>query len=528
MTKIRLIYILYIIVVNCISTFAQNGCNPGDTNGNSGCPDPNGNCSTTSSGNSLGISIRVLTAIDPNEIIGPAGYDNLKWVSGKQALQYKVLFENDPDFASGPAQNIRIELPIHAKFNTSAFRVGDFGFRNLDFSVPPNTTIYTKRLDVRDSLGVYVDVTAGLDVVNRKAFWVFQAIDPLTGLSTNIDPLKGILPVNDSLSHNGEGYVTFTIIPVSTVQTKDSVTAQASIVFDTEETIQTNTWLNIIDAGLPFSNVASVAAIGANTARITWTGQDDANGVGIDYYDLYVSQDNGPFRLYQSRINATSYDFIGPSGSTYKFFTIATDLVGNIEALKTTATNSIFLGEACNTSDLIVTEITVTKYTPDKIYYTAIIKNVGSTPVNKESFLLGIYTSSDDLVNGNDVFKYSISPGTGTLAPNQTSSFSHWTNFSFSDSQYYLRIKADETGSINECNEVNNDLFKLVNKCTSVGNLNLTGNIPPGLYATNQAVNISNAVLDNFVLIVGKTIVGTPTITAVNSAFVIGGCLNSN
>jgi hypothetical protein len=205
-------------------------------------------------------------------------------------------------------------------------------------------------------------------------------------------------------------------------------------------------------------------------------------------------------------------------------------LVGNIEALKSSATNSIYLGEdpACNTVDLVVTEITITKYTPDRIYYTAIIKNVGMTSVNKEAFLLGVYTSSDDLVNGNDVFKYSISPGSGTLAPNQTSSFSHWTNFSFSDSQYYLRIKADETGSINECNEVNNDLLKLVNKCSSVGNLNLTGNIPPGLYATNQVVNISNAVLDNFVLIVGKTIVGNPTITAINSAFVIGGCLNSN
>jgi hypothetical protein len=341
--------ILLLLITGSFQVFSQEkDCEPGDPDGKPGCPDPNGDCPPQPPGK----SIPVLRAMDPNEIIGPTGYlkiignDTIKWVSGKQTLPYKILFENDPDFATAPAQNIRIELPIHAKLNPSSFRVGDFGFANMEFNVPANTVIYTKRLDVRDSLHVYVDVTAGIDVANRKAFWVLQAIDPATGLSTTVPANLGVLPVNDSLSRRGEGFFTLTLLPVSTVQTKDTITAQASIIFDTEETIITNKWVNIVDAVAPTSNVSNVVAIDGNTARVTWTGQDDANGVGIDFYDLYVSQNNGAFQLYETRINANTYDFKGSSGAGYKFFTLATDLVGNKEALKSSATNSIFLGIA--------------------------------------------------------------------------------------------------------------------------------------------------------------------------------------
>ena len=46
--------------------------------------------STSSSG---GISA------DPNEIIGPTGYDSIRWVSINDVLNYTILFENDPEFA---------------------------------------------------------------------------------------------------------------------------------------------------------------------------------------------------------------------------------------------------------------------------------------------------------------------------------------------------------------------------------------------------------------------------------------------
>ncbi|GGC06673.1 hypothetical protein GCM10011325_36880 [Dyadobacter sediminis] len=253
-----------------------------------------------------------------------------------------MLFENDPEFATAPAQNVTVYVPIHAKLNPASLRISDFGFGSFNFSVPANTSIYTNRLDVRDSLGIFVDVTAGLDAANRRAFWIFQSIDPVTGLAATLPANSGFLPVNDSLIHNGEGYVTFTIIPSPQSQTQDTITAKASIIFDTEETIETNLWRNTIDAGLPVSKVNPLTASTSSTSiKIEWDGKDDLNGSGIKSYSLYVSEDESPFSLYEQGITGTSTVFKGKKNSTYCFFTIANDHVGNVEALKSSCEATI-------------------------------------------------------------------------------------------------------------------------------------------------------------------------------------------
>ena len=324
-------YIIYFcLLLSAFKGYSQD-CGPGDPGGQPGCPDPSGGCPPPGG---APISIPVGGSGDPNEIIGPSGYDTLKWVSVKQTLPYKILFENDPKIATAPAQLIKIVLPIHAKLNPSSIRIGDFGFRNLDFNVPPNTSIYSNRLDVRDSLGVYVDVTAGFDVARREAFWIFQAIDPATGLAATLDPLKGVLPVNDSLSHNGEGYITFTVIPSALAQTRDTLTAQASIIFDTEDIIKTNKWINTIDAVAPVSAISALPAVVDSVFNVSWTGEDDPNGSGVKDYMLYVSKNNGPFTLYKDKLTITSEDVSGQKGNKFSFYTRAADNAGNLEANK--------------------------------------------------------------------------------------------------------------------------------------------------------------------------------------------------
>ncbi|PKK36796.1 hypothetical protein BWI96_10520 [Siphonobacter sp. SORGH_AS_0500] len=253
-----------------------------------------------------------------------------------------MLFENDPEFATAPAQNVTIYVPIHTKLNPSSLRISDFGFGRFNFSVPPNTSVYTNRLDVRDSLGVFVDITAGLDVTNRRAFWIFQSIDPATGLAATLPANTGFLPVNDSLKHNGEGYVTFSLLPLSNSQTQDTISARASIIFDVEEIIATNLWKNTIDAGVPQSKVKPMAAEAqVRSFNVTWEGADDAQGVGIREYSLYVSENGGVFSLYKSGLTTTSTQFTGAVGNTYGFFTLATDHVGNQEAMKSKADVSV-------------------------------------------------------------------------------------------------------------------------------------------------------------------------------------------
>ena len=154
-------------------------------------------------------------AYDPNDITGPLGYDTARWVSIKDYMSYTIRYENDPKFATAPAQKVTITLPLDEDMDPLAFRVGDFGFGDFLFSVPQNVSYYSQRLDVTDSLGVFVDVTAGVDYINRNAFWVFQSIDPATGLANTLDPQLGYLLVNDStlsdsVMGGGEGFVTFT------------------------------------------------------------------------------------------------------------------------------------------------------------------------------------------------------------------------------------------------------------------------------------------------------------------------------
>ena len=72
----------------------------------------------------------------------------------------------------------------------------------------------------------------------------------------------GFLPVNDSISGIGEGFVKFTMGPQPETHTEDSILAQASIVFDDNESISTNLWRNFIDAVPPASQMNVCAGDG--------------------------------------------------------------------------------------------------------------------------------------------------------------------------------------------------------------------------------------------------------------------------
>ena len=290
------------------------------------------------------IKFPIVVPKDPNEIIGTAGIDTTKkWVSVKQTLTYKVLFENDPEFATAAARKVTVYVPITANVNPSSLRLSDFGFGSFNFTVPPNTSFYTNRLDLRDSLGMYVDITAGLDVTNRRAFWIFDSIDPETGLAGTLPAEKGFLPVNDKNIHNGEGYVNFTMIPTTDAKTLDTLIANASILFDDEGSINTNTWKNTIDAFAPVSKI-NTSDLKGNQVTLNWSGTDDTGGTGIKDYTLYVAENGQPYQLHKSGIKETSYVFEGTTGSRYDFFIIATDLVGNIEPLKKNADIHVAVG----------------------------------------------------------------------------------------------------------------------------------------------------------------------------------------
>ena len=84
----------------------------------------------------------------------------------------------------------------------------------------------------------------------------------------------------------------------------------------------------------PARRRARVTALPATTPTpsftVSWSGTDGA-GPGIADYDVYVSDDGGPFTVWQSDTTATSATYTGQAGHTYAFYSVATDNLGLVQ-----------------------------------------------------------------------------------------------------------------------------------------------------------------------------------------------------
>ena len=327
---------------------------------------------------------------DPNMIFGPEGYGDDMMVSAKTKMPYTIEFENDPEFATAPASRVEIEYPIPAEQRLASFRLGDFGFGQFVFTVPSNTSSYYQRLDVSDSLGVWVDVTAGIDIIHNKAFWVFQSIDPSTGTEPQSSQL-GFLLVNDD-EGRGEGYVNYYISPADGLQTGDTTSAVATIVFDDNAPISTNVWTNKFDAVTPSSTIANTNIIETDSTNciISFSSQDDLNGSGVHSIELFVSINGAPYISAGSYVPESEVNYQLMNGSYYQFISIATDNVGNVEDFKSVPDAVIDYGFTPN-------DIVLSKY----YFY--------------ENDIIGSIVGELSTIDIGDIFTYQLVDGEGAF-----------------------------------------------------------------------------------------------------------------
>jgi len=285
-------------------------------------------------GDMASMALIIQRSVDPNEFEGPMGVDSVRWVSKNDVLNYTVFFENAPAFATAHAQvvDIRIDMPYEGLLKD--FTLGTYTFANRAFEMPNEPNFYSMRLDCRDSLDVYVDVVAGLEVEKKQAFWHFSSIDPESGHAPwQVD--RGLLPVNDS-THVGEGFVTFRLKPFEEMATGDSIAFHANILFDSNDTLRTNRWCNRIDAGAPTSKViANVDQEDYSHYRLSFEADDDKGGCGVDRVFLYLADNLGTYQEYAVCPADSVLDFYVEKGRQYNFMTIGEDRVGNREEIKT-------------------------------------------------------------------------------------------------------------------------------------------------------------------------------------------------
>jgi hypothetical protein len=279
---------------------------------------------------------------DPNEIVGPDGAGADRWRTSLDDLPYLVLFENLPA-AQASAVIVDITLPVDDDADLESVIFTGMGWGGAggpsiadDSGVDAIDTV----IDVDGPAEVHV--LAEVDAEERELHWRFEARDEVSG-ELFVD---GFLPPNDPAVHDGEGWVDFRLSGADGLVTGDTLTGQATIVFDTEAAIDTNVWVNRLDTTAPTASVDSLpATVDTATFPVSWTGADDGSGVAT--YDVYVSADGGPFELWLDDTAATSGDYAGADGVTYAFEAVATDAVGLEEPTAGVA-------EATTTVDVVV------------------------------------------------------------------------------------------------------------------------------------------------------------------------------
>ena len=269
--------------------------------------------------------------MDPNDISGPDGYDTSKWISVDDELDYTIRFENDPIFATAASSVVLVTLPIDDDVDPFSFRLGTIGFGNQIIEIPSNKTSYQQRLDFSETIGYMVDVTAGLDIPNNRFFWLLETIDPLTGQPPT-DPFAGFLPVNDTLTGSGEGFINFTCKPKSATPTGEYIEKQASIIFDANDPILTNTWTNKVDAVGPTVIPGMMPdTFHTNLIPFSWVANDDPGGCGAQYTQIMLSLDGNDFES-NGYILDTNQTTIELDWDTKYYYRItSTDFVGNQE-----------------------------------------------------------------------------------------------------------------------------------------------------------------------------------------------------
>jgi len=75
--------------------------------------------------------------------------------------------------------------------------------------------------------------------------------------------------------------------------------------------------------------------VNSSSFTVSWGGSGPVSGALT--FDVFVSDNGGPFTPFQTATMATSAPFQGVAGHTYGFFSIATDAAGNKEPTKTKA-----------------------------------------------------------------------------------------------------------------------------------------------------------------------------------------------
>ena len=272
-------------------------------------------------GDGGGKKIKAVGSYDPNEMIGPNGYGSQNYIKQAPEMNYDITFENKST-ATAPAHEVFVTDTLDSQvYDLSSFAFTRFGWADTIVKVEGQMMKeFVQDIDLRPKQELIVRVSGKFNQENGVAQWSFISINPTTKQYEE-DPDNGFLVPNNS-NHDGEGFVNFSINHKDYLPNNQSIATEAEIVFDANEAIKTNLYVNTLDIDLPQSQATGVALV-KDSLVVAYTAEDASSG--IRKVNIYVSVNNEAFTLLKG--NKVLYE----PDNTYCFATIAIDNVGWLE-----------------------------------------------------------------------------------------------------------------------------------------------------------------------------------------------------
>ena len=220
--------------------------------------------------------LKNLISHDPNALIGPTGYGTSGFIADSGSLPYTAEFEND---GTAAAQEVTVTEQLAPNLDWSTLQFGSFGFGPIKVTVPAGLTQYQTTVSYENVDGSPLNVLVSLDfnVATGLLTATFTSLDPTTG-EAPAGVFDGFLPPNNA-SNVGEGYVQYTVQPLANLPTDAAIDQQASVVFDTNAAIATNTAINTI------ADIVNQTSISESAGTTAPSAEKISTRLGTNYSD---------------------------------------------------------------------------------------------------------------------------------------------------------------------------------------------------------------------------------------------------
>ena len=311
----------------------------------------------------------LVNSYDPNEMIGPWGPDDDRhYIQPIHHMPYMITFENKST-ASAPANEVFITDTLDlSKLDAETFNFSSFGWADNTYSVGgSHNKEFVRDVEYKvNGHDILVRVSGQFDPQTGIVNWAFVSLEK-NGNELE-DVMNGfLLPNNDD--RVGEGYVTFTIDHKPNPTNGSTISNKATIIFDANDPIVTNTYVNTFDTDYPTSKITNVEEK-KGQLMVTFQGSDKTSG--IDHYTLYgFINDNNEAEVLASGITTNTVTITCEPGTKYGLCVIATDRVGWNEPKDLKVEQTITTGGSSSTTiDVAVADAGYATFYDSKANYT--------------------------------------------------------------------------------------------------------------------------------------------------------------